>query len=159
MTSTDALRAQLASALDWADAHAPFEGVTEEFPPNLRGVVPDGLPYSAWQLVEHMRRTQADILAFCVRADYEELAWPADYWPDAEPPSESAWAECLEKFREDRAAMQRLARDPSIDLFEKVPAGTGQTYLRELLLVADHNSYHLGQLVILRRLLHSWDPK
>jgi hypothetical protein len=159
MTSTDALRAQLASALDWADAHAPFEGVTEEFPPNLRGVVPDGLPYSAWQLVEHMRRTQADILAFCVRPDYEELAWPADYWPDPEPASDSAWDDCLEKFRQDRAALQRLARDPSIDLFEKVPAGTGQTYLRELLLVADHNSYHLGQLVILRRLLHSWNPK
>jgi uncharacterized damage-inducible protein DinB len=159
MTSTEALRAQLASALDWADAHAPFEGVTEEFPQDLRGVVPDGLPYSAWQLVEHMRRTQADILAFCVRANYEELAWPADYWPDVEPPSESAWDECLEKFRQDRAAMQRLALDPSIDLFEKVPAGTGQTYLRELLLVADHNAYHLGQLVILRRLLHSWDPK
>ncbi|MGH7547589.1 MAG: DinB family protein [Gemmatimonadales bacterium] len=143
--------------LSWRDAHADFDAAVADLPPNVRGVVSPGLPYSPWQLVEHMRRTQADILAFCERPDYRELEWPADYWPAAAaPPDAQAWDASIAAFRRDRAALERMIADPACDLFAKVPAGTGQTLLREVLLVADHTAYHVGQLVALRRLLGQW---
>ena len=104
-----------------------------------------------------MRITQHDILDFCRNADYEEIKWPDDYWPASpEPPSPTAWDESISAFREDRAALEALALDESIDLFAKIPHGSGQTYLREILLVADHNAYHLGQLVAVRKQLGAW---
>lgn len=157
MSSDSALREQLAHLLDWHDAHADFESVAGDFPARLRGRVPRGLPYSPWQLLEHLRRTQADILEFCESADYTEKEWPADYWPSAPaPPDDGAWDESVAAFLRDRLALQRLAGDPTCDLLARVPAGDRQTYLREFLLVADHNAYHIGQLVILRRLLGAW---
>jgi hypothetical protein len=103
-----------------------------------------------------MRIAQRDILEFCRNPDYEELNWPDDYWPHSpEPPDEAAWDESLRQFREDRAAMQKIAIETQ-DLLAKIPHGTGQTYLREVLLVADHNAYHVGELVLLRRLLGNW---
>lgn len=157
MSSDSALREQLAHMLDWHDAHADFESVVEDFPARLRGRVPRGLPYSPWQLLEHLRRTQADILEFCESADYTEKEWPSDYWPsEPAPPDDGAWDESVAAYLRDRLALQRLAGDPTVDLLSRVPAGDRQTYLREFLLVADHNAYHIGQLVMLRRLLGAW---
>jgi uncharacterized damage-inducible protein DinB len=108
-------------------------------------------------LLEHLRITQEDILQFCIDPDYQERSWPDDYWPKAPaPPSSAAWDASVAGFRRDREALKRLALNTDIDLTAKVPAGTDQTYLRELLLVADHTAYHLGQLVVVRRALGAW---
>lgn len=156
-TTSDTLRDQIARVLDWHEAHATFEQAVADFPPELRGVRPDGLPYSAWQLLEHLRLTQHDILDFCVNPQYTEMEWPADYWPqDAAPPSAAAWNASVAAFRTDREALQALAHDPAVDLFATIPHGTGQTYLRELLLAADHTAYHVGELIVVRRLLDAW---
>lgn len=158
VTST-ALREQLSRFQNWREAHADFEAAVADLAPNLRGVAPPGLPYSPWQLVEHLRLTQADILEFCRNVDYVEQQWPDDYWPQsAAPPDAQAWDASIAAFRRDRAALQQLIKDPDCDLFAKVPAGTGQTFLREFLLVADHTAYHVGQLVAVRRLLGAWEP-
>ena len=156
-TIDEAVRALLARVLAWEDAHVGFDAAIADIPTALRSQQPPGLPYSPWQLLEHLRITQADILNFCVNPRYEELAWPADYWPpSAAPPSATAWDESVEAFRRDRAALQQLAADTSLDLAARIPHGSGQTYLRELLLVADHSAYHVGQLVAVRRLLGAW---
>ena len=158
MSDTNAaLRAQLVRFLDTHDAHADFDAAIEGIPPDARSAVPDGLPYSTWQLVEHLRIAQHDILDFCVNASYREMKWPDHYWPASPaPPSPAAWDESVAAYRRDREAMQRLARDPEIDLFAAIPHGSGQTYLREILLVVDHAAYHIGQIVLVRRLLGNW---
>ena len=159
LTQTDLPRKAIASMLDWEDAHAGFDRVVAGLPGELQGQTPNGLPYSPWQLLEHIRLTQRDILEFCRNPNYEELDWPADYWPkDAKPSSAGAWERSVKAFRQDREELKRLALDPGVDLSAKVPAGKGQTYLRELLLVADHTAYHLGELVVVRRALGAW-PK
>jgi hypothetical protein len=151
------MRAQLAKALDWGEAHADFDKAVKDFPAELRGRKVDGLPYTAWQLVEHLRITQHDILDFSTNPDYEEIEWPAAYWPkSAEPPSATAWDESIAAFRRDREAMKQLAVDQKVDLTAKIPHGSGQTYMREVLLVIDHNAYHVAELVMLRRLLGAW---
>jgi hypothetical protein len=151
------MRATIARLLDWQDAHAGFEKVVGGLAPELRGRAPSGLPYSPWQLLEHLRLTQYDILEFCRNPAYEELDWPDDYWPkSASPPTTDAWDKSVAGFRQDREALKQLALNPAIDLLARVPAGDGQTYLRELLLVADHTAYHLGELVVVRRALGAW---
>jgi hypothetical protein len=158
--SESSLRDQLATMLAWEDAHVSFDAAVEGLPPKLRGTAPAGLPYSPWQLIEHLRLAQHDILDFCRNADYRELHWPDDYWPSsAAPPKPAAWNESIAQFRRDRAALQALASDPTIDLYAQIPHGTGQTYLRELLLVADHSAYHVGQLVTVRRALGAWGSR
>ncbi len=153
----DPLRRQLVALLDWEDAHAGFDAVVGGIPPKLQGVAPERLPYSPWQLLEHLRRTQRDILEFCRNPQYVELHWPDDYWPDAAaPPSAAAWDASAAEFRRDREALKQLAADPAVDLFRAIPHGSGQTVLREVLLVVDHNAYHLGQLVAVRRCLGAW---
>ncbi len=155
MEKLEELRGLLARLLDWEDAHVGFDAVIEGIPPELRGVQPNGLPYSAWQLLEHLRLCQRDILDFCRDPGYVEPKSMAGYWPDSPaPPTAEAWDESVASFRRDVQAMKRIARD--FDLFAAVPKGTGQTYLREILLLADHNAYTLGQLVVLRRLLGTW---
>jgi uncharacterized damage-inducible protein DinB len=157
MVSDTALRELLARLLAWEDAHAGFEAAVGGMPVAHRGVRPPGLPYSAWELLEHVRIAQHDILDFCRNPHYAEMKWPADYWPSSpEPPTTDAWDESVGRFLEDRRAMQELAADPQVELGAKIPHGTGQTYLRELMLVADHTAYHLGQLVLVRRLLGAW---
>ena len=157
MVQADPMRATIARFLDWEDAHAGFEKVVAGLPPALRGKAPNGLPYSPWQLLEHIRLTQHDILEFCLNPAYEELDWPADYWPkSAAPPSAGAWDKSMAAVRQDREALKKLALNPDIDLLAKVPAGDGQSYLRELLLVADHTAYHLGELVVVRRAQGTW---
>jgi hypothetical protein len=152
-----ALRAQLSAFLVWPDAHARFDEAVKGVPPTMRGIVPTGLPYSLWQLVEHIRFTQADILEFCVSRRYRTKKWPADYWPSAAAPRTGrAWTLAIRAVRADRTALQRLARDPSVDLFAPIPHGSGQTCLRELLLVADHTAHHVGEMIVVRRLLGIW---
>lgn len=115
------------------------------------------MAHSIWQIVEHLRIAQRDILDFCVAPEYREMKWPDDYWPrNPAPESDAAWDRGLAAFRGDRDSLAALAMNPAIDLLAKVPNGTGQTYLRELLLVADHNAYHIGQLVEARRVLGIW---
>ena len=157
MSSLDALRRHLQQALDWEDAHANYENATSGIPEGFRGLVPTGLVHSAWQLVEHMRLVQHDILDFCLNPGYEERTFPDDYWPkSAAPPSAEAWDRSLAAFRQDREALKVLAGDPKIDLFATIPHGTGQTYLREIILVIDHSAYHVGQLLDVRRALGAW---
>src|SRR5947207_10861511 len=138
MPDDKALRQQIAKTLDWEESHASFDAAVKGLPAALRGQVPKGLPYSPWQLVEHIRITQADILEFCVAPKYAEKEWPKGYWPEsAEPPSAKAWDESIAAIKRDQAALAKLATDPKIDLTAPVPNGTGQTYLREVLLTAD----------------------
>ena len=151
------LREHLVKLLDWKDAHATFDAAVEGVPQADRGVVPEGASHSLWQLVEHLRLAQRDILDFCVNPAYEEPDWPDDYWPrDPAPPSAGAWDESLAGYREDRDRLIALAKDTSLDLHQRIAHGTGQTVLREILLVADHNAYHIGQIVLVRRLIGSW---
>jgi uncharacterized damage-inducible protein DinB len=155
--STAELRRHLARLLTWGDAHATFEDAVSNLPIAARGKVPKGLPYSPWQLVEHMRLAQADILEFCVSPDYREKEWPKDYWPaTAAPPTARAWSASIAGFKRDRRALARLALNARRDLLAPVPAGTGQTLLREIILAADHAAYHVGQLIAVRRLLGHW---
>lgn len=155
----DPLRAHLLELLHGAHAHLTFDDAVRDLPPDLRGKAPRGSPYTAWQLVEHIRLAQDDILRFSRNTDgsYEELDWPDDYWPRAKGPRDDAeWEASLAAFREDRKAMEALVTDPTQDLFAPFPWGTGQTLLREAMLAADHTAYHLGQLVLLRRLIGAW---
>ena len=158
MTNDNALRAQLAEFVDWHNAHVGFDAAVKGIPPKQRGVVPKGFAHSAWQVVEHVRIAQADILDFCVNPKYRhDMKWPDDYWPKAPAPRNvAAWNKSIGAIRRDRKAMQRLAADRRVDLFAKIPHGTGQTYIRELLLVPDHAAYHVAQIVDIRRALGIW---
>lgn len=156
--STTALRDQLARVLDWEDAHVGFDKAVDGIPPDKRGARAAGFEHSVWQLVEHIRLAQADILDFCVNSAYKHtLKWPDDYWPkDPAPPSEKAWTESIAAFVRSREKLKRLASDIE-DLTAKVPTGKGhQTYLRGILLAADHVAYHVGQIVAVRRALGVW---
>ncbi len=151
------LREHLIGLLDWHDAHANFETILANWPPELRGVKPEGCPHTAWQLLEHLRICQWDILEFSRDSNHSSPDFPSGYWPpSAAPPSNTAWDDSITHFRRDLEETKRLLEDPSVDLFAPIAHGQGQTVLREALLVADHNSYHLGQLVLLRRLLGNW---
>ena len=152
----DPLRAHLSRLLDWEDAHVGFERAVAGLPVPLRGRTPAGGAHSPWQLLEHLRICQRDILDFCVNPRYVEKKME-EYWPSsAAPPSKKAWDESVAAFRHDLAQLKGLAGNPSVDLFARISHGSGQTCLRELLLVADHNAYHVGQLVAARRALGSW---
>jgi hypothetical protein len=155
-----ALREQVIYLLEGGGAHAKFEEVVAGIPPKLLGQKPSGLPHSLWMLLEHLRIAQWDILEFSRNAKHVSPGWPEGYWPKADaPPSPAAWNTSVKKFRRDRKAMQELVKDPRTDLFAKIPWGDGQTVLREALLVADHNAYHLGQMLDARRLLGAWPEK
>jgi uncharacterized damage-inducible protein DinB len=154
---SDPLREHLLKLLDGGDAHATFDDAIEGITPKLRGVQPPAVPYSAWQLLEHLRIAQWDILEFSRDSKHISPKWPDAYWPkEAAPPDAAAWDRSVDAFHAHLAAMKELVSDPQRDLFAPFPHGSGQTLLREALLVADHNSYHLGQLVLLRRLLGAW---
>jgi hypothetical protein len=159
MNTDQSLRQHLVELLDGGHAHANFDQVIADFPAKLRGEIPKGLPHSAWMLLEHMRIAQWDILDFSVNPKYKEMKWPGDYWPKTPaPPSAAAWENSAKSFRDDLAAMKKLVSGPKTDLFAKISWGSGQTILREAMLVADHNSHHLGQLIDVRRLLGIWKP-
>ena len=149
------------SSLGWEQAHATLENVTNGLPPNLRGKKPALFPHSAWQLLEHIRITQHDLLDFCQNPAYvEKLEWPRDYWPPTvEPPDDTAWDKSIAACGSDRDALARFTKETKLDLTDKIPRGSGQTYLRTVLLAVDHASYHIGQIVAVRRLLGAWPAK
>jgi uncharacterized damage-inducible protein DinB len=156
--STNAVREHLARLLDWEDAHVSFDRAVDGVAPAQRGARAAGFEHSPWQLVEHIRIAQEDILDFCVNAAYQQtLTWPDEYWPrDAAPPSERAWTDSIASYARTRQELKQLARDTP-DLTATVPTGKGrQTYLRAILLTADHTAYHVGQLVAVRRALGIW---
>jgi hypothetical protein len=157
MSNDKALREHLVELLNGGSAHADFKKVIDGFPEELRGKTPKGAEHSPWELLEHLRIAQWDILDFSRNPDYEAPKWPDDYWPGtAAPPDEKAWDKSVHAFGKDLKAICALVSDAKTDLFAKIPHGDGQTVLREALLVADHNAYHLGQMVLLRRLLGAW---
>ena len=154
MASPDPLRKHLLALLRMEGAHLSFDEAVQGFPVKLRGAKPKGAPHTPWQLLEHLRIAQWDILDFSRNPAYQEMKWPDDYWPNTEvPPDAAAWDHSVEQFRSDLKSMEELVSDASVDLTARIPHGTGQTVLREALLVADHNSYHLGQLVLVRKML------
>jgi hypothetical protein len=156
-SNKDQILSHVIEFLKLRGAHAGFDSAVKDFPAHLRGAKPPGAPHSAWQLLEHLRIAQHDILDFSRNPDYRELRWPDDYWPTSEaPPSPDDWDRSIAAFHRDAGEMAALLAEPGADLFAPIPHGSGQTLLREALVLGDHNSYHIGQLVLLRRLLGAW---
>ncbi|HMD30731.1 MAG TPA: DinB family protein [Candidatus Acidoferrales bacterium] len=153
------LREQLRQFVGWGEAHANWPDALKNLPARLRGVRPAGAPHSAWELLEHARLAQHDILEFSRNPKHVSPDFPSGYWPKSPaPPNGAAWEKSIRAFLRDREAMRKLVADPKTDLLARIPHGSGQTVLREALLTADHNAYHLGQFVLVRRLLGAW-PK
>ena len=151
------LRQHLLDLLNGGHAHATFDAAVKNLPIALRGKRPRGAEHSPWEVLEHLRIAQWDILEFSRDAAHQSPAWPSGYWPATPvPPDPKAWDKSVRAFRRDLKAMCDLVADPSTDLYARIPHGDGQTILREALLVADHNAYHLGELVLVRRLLGAW---
>lgn len=151
------LRQNLAYLISGGGAHVKLDKVIKDFPPEMRGAKPDRFPHSAWMILEHMRIAQWDILEFSRNKKHVSPKWPEEYWPKTEAPaSAAAWNKSIQQFRADQQSMIDLVENPKTDLFAKIAWGDGQTILREALLVADHNAYHLAQIVDVRRLLGSW---
>ena len=153
------LRRELITLLDGGKAHASFDDAVKDFPAKLRGVVPEGLPYSGWQIVEHLRIAQRDILDFSAppTGGYHAMKWPEAYWPKEKAPEpDEAWDRAIAAVRQDRDSFKKLILKPEADLAKPFLWGTGQNLLREALLIADHNAYHVGELILLRRLLGAW---
>jgi len=156
--TTQSLREHLLELLKGGHAHATFENAIEDLEPRLYGAKPANFPHSPWMLLEHLRIAQWDILEFSRNKQHESPKWPEGYWPNsAEPPNAEAWKKSVDQFGSDLKAVQDLVKNPKVDLFAKIPWGDGQTILREVLLVADHNAYHIAQLVDARRLLGAWE--
>jgi len=152
------LRQHLIELLAGGQAHAKFDDAIKNLPPKLRGAKPAHFPHSPWMLLEHLRIAQQDILGFSRNEKHESPKWPEGYWPKTEaPPTAAAWTKSVNQFQSDLKAMQTLVKNPKADLFAKIPWGDGQTILREALLLADHNAYHIAQLVDVRRLLGAWE--
>lgn len=158
MADTNPLVDQLLALLRGGQAHVTLEGAIAGLAPELRAVVPDSLPYSAWQILEHLRITQRDILLFSAppTGGYQHLAWPEAYWPKDPAPERGAWDRTVAAIATDLAAFEALLQKPGVDLYRPFLWGDGQNLLREALLIADHNAYHLGELVVVRRLLGAW---
>lgn len=153
------LRQHLVQLLQGGHAHATFDGAIKNFPARLRGKRVEGLPHTAWMLLEHLRLAQLDILEFSRNPKHASPKWPEGYWPStpAPPrPSSSSWEKSIRAFKADLKSMEKLVSSPKTDLYGEIPWGDGQTILREALLVADHNAYHIAQLVDLRRMLGAW---
>jgi hypothetical protein len=159
MTHEQQIRQQLAKALDWGEAHTDFRSTVEGFPEDLRGVRPPGFAHSAWELLVHMRVALWDIVEFTKDARHKSPPWPSGYWPPSpEPPQEEAWDQCVDTMVDLIEEMRGLILDRSRPLLEPFPRSQGQTLMREALLAADHNAYHLGQLLQVRKALKAW-PK
>jgi hypothetical protein len=153
------VRKQLIALLRGGQAHTTFDEAVRDFPVELRGQIPQNLPYSAWQLLEHLRIAQLDIIHFSAppTGGYHAMKWPEDYWPKSpESPSENSWDQSIAAIHADLKRFEAIIEDPSADLYKPFRWGDGQNLLREALLLADHNAYHLGELVVLRRLLNAW---
>jgi hypothetical protein len=157
MKNDQALREHVLYLLRGGGAHVNFESAIKGLPADLRGKRPKGASHSPWEILEHMRLAQSDILEFSRDAKHVSPEWPAGYWPKAPaPPSAAAWTRSVRSFGTDLEAMCGLVEAKSTDLYARIPHGSGQTILREALLIADHNAYHLGEMVVVRRLLGNW---
>ena len=156
MDTDRSLRKHLIKMLEGGEAHATFDDAVTNMPTALQGKIPKGAEHSPWQLLEHLRIAQWDILEFAINPKHESPKWPEGYWPKAAAPEKKAWDKSVQAFRSDMKRFTKLLMDDSTDLFAKIPHGDGQTILRQALLAADHNAYHLGQLVLVRRLLGAW---
>jgi len=157
MKTDKALREHLLSLLRGGEAHLNFDAAIADLPPELRGARPPGIPHTPWRLLEHMRIAQWDILEFSRDAKHVSPEWPSGYWPETKaPPNAQAWNKTIRAFNADLEAMRKLVAAKSTDLHAPIPHGQGQTILREALLIADHNAYHLGELLLVRRLLGAW---
>jgi hypothetical protein len=157
MKEIDILRNHLVDLLIGRNAHVDIESALKGLPAKLRGAKPKGSPHTLWQLLEHIRIAQWDILEFSRNKKHVSPPWPEGYWPKTDaPPSPAAWSKSLKQVRDDLKSMEKLVRNKKSDLFRPIPHGDGQTLLREALLLADHNAYHVGQLVTVRKLLDAW---
>lgn len=157
MANDKQLRQQLVKMIDWHEAHVDFPGAVNDFPPELHGRVPEGFPYSAWQLLEHIRITSWDIVEFSRDASHKSPEWPEDYWPKtAAPPDSQAWAKSVQAIQGHLEDMRKVISDPNRDLLGPLPHGSGQSLFREAVLIIDHNAYHIGQLVLVRKALGAW---
>jgi hypothetical protein len=157
MAGDSAVREHLIWLLEGGHAHAKFDHAVADFPKDRLGTRPAGAPYSAWELVEHMRIAQHDMVHFSRSASHVSPEWPGGYWPRHPAPEHAGdWDKSLRAFRKDLEEFVALIRDPARDLYQTFPWGSGQTLMREALQIADHNAYHLGQLILVRRLLGSW---
>ena len=153
----DVVREQLLELLKGGGAHLTFDKAVKGLKVSLRGAKPKGQPHTPWRIVEHMRTAQRDILDFCRDPNHVSPAWPDEYWPAGDAPKSSVeWDKTIKAFRADLSAMQKLVQNSGTDLLTPLPHGDGQTIFREAMLIADHNAYHLGQLVLIRRLLGDW---
>ena len=151
------LREHLVKLLKGGEAHATYEQAVANMPSDAAGKVPKGAEHSPWQELEHLRIAQWDILEFATDGQHKSPKWPDEYWPKSpEPPDAGAWKKSVTAFHRDHERFIKLLNDPSTDLYAKIPHGDGQTILRQALITADHNAYHVGQLVLLRRLLGAW---
>jgi hypothetical protein len=160
MQEIDILRNHLVDLLVGRNAHVDIESALKGLPAKLRGAKPKGSPHTLWQLLEHIRIAQWDILEFSRNKKHVSPPWPEGYWPKTDaPPSPAAWSKSLKQVRDDLKSMEKLVRNKKSDLFRPIPHGDGQTLLREALLLADHNAYHVGQLVTVRKLLDAWPSK
>ena len=157
MKKQKSLPEHLVELLTGGHAHITFDDAVKDWPANLQGVRPEGAAHSAWEILEHLRIAQWDILEFSRNRKHVSPKWPEGYWPEKDaPPSSAAWRESVKQFRADLKAMEDLVRDPNTDLYAKLPWGEGQTVLREALLLADHNAYHIAQMIDVRRMLGAW---
>jgi uncharacterized damage-inducible protein DinB len=157
MQENDKWRGIVSSALDWEQAHARFDSAIADLPAELRTQRADRFPHSVWELVDHITRTQHDLLEFCSNPGYREPRWPDDYWPSpSSSPTAAEWNETVATYHRDVVALAELTMDVRRDLTEKIPHGSGQTYLRTILVAVDHASYHVGQIIAVRRLLGAW---
>jgi hypothetical protein len=158
MATSKALRDEVVWLLRGGHAHVGFKKAVARMPEALQGKKPRGAPYTPWQQLGHLRISQWDILEYIRNPTHVSPAWPAGYWPAPAPPNRGAWAKSVRAFEADLRALEKMAADSSTDLLAKVPADPdGPSMLRELLLVADHNAYHLGQIIVLRRMLGAWE--
>jgi hypothetical protein len=164
-SSTDpdkSIREHVVALLTQGNAHVTFDDAVKGLAPKFRGVRPQSahgplLPYSAWELLEHIRIAQWDILDFSRNPKYKAMKWPEGYWPKSpEPPTATAWDKSIKQVKSDLKEMVALINDPKADLYAEIPWGDGQTILREALLIADHNAYHVGELIAVRRALGAW---
>ena len=151
------IRKHLVFLLEQGNAHAPFEKILANIDPKNRVARPANLPYSIWDLVEHIRIAQFDIVEFCMSESYQSPEWPKGYWPEnAYEPTDQEWEQSVMKIKRDRQRMIALVKDPSKNIFKPFSYGDGQNIFKESLLIADHTAYHLGEVLIIRRLLNNW---
>ncbi len=160
MKPEEVLRKQLVAALEGGHAHAEFDDVIKKLPADLRNAKVPNVPYTLWHLLEHIRLAQWDILDFIRNPEYKSMPWPEGYWPDPDAEAdEKAWKKTIADFHKDRKELTELMTDPKTDFYGKIPHGSGQHILREILLVVDHTAYHLGEFLVMRRMLGAWPAK